>query len=203
MASFSSMRLYDDGKNRLYINAAERERFLKASEDMPDRVKTLCLTLLYTGCRLSEALELTATSIDLEYGLVSIRTLKKRDKMLVREVPVPLHLCDLLDSVHHIKQAQRRNNGYQDFYLWSAGGVPVSRMTGFRWVKRVMCLADIYGSQATAKGLRHGFGVHAIRKGIQLHMLQKWMGHADMRTTSIYATAVGQEEREIASRMWL
>jgi len=202
MASFSSMRLHDNQKNRLYINASERTRFLRAAEDMPDRVRTLCLTLLYTGCRLSEALELTAASIDLEDGLVSIRTLKKRDKVLIREVPVPLHLCELLDSVHHIEVVQRTNNDLREMYLWNGRGVPVSRMTGFRWVKRVMCMAEIYGSQATAKGLRHGFGVHAIRKGIQLNMLQKWMGHADMRTTSIYATVTGQEEREIASRMW-
>ena len=41
------------------------------------------------------------------------------------------------------------------------------------------------GPHRTPKGLRHGFGVNAIEKGIQLNMLQKWMGHADMKTTAI------------------
>jgi site-specific recombinase XerD len=33
-------------------------------------------------------------------------------------------------------------------------------------------------------------------------MLQKWMGHADIRTTAIYANAVGAEELELAGKMW-
>lgn len=65
-----------------------------------------------------------------------------------------------------------------------------------------MAEAEIYGSQATPKGLRHGYGIHAVRSGVQLHMLQKWMGHANMSTTAIYANAVGAEELEIADRMW-
>ncbi|WP_250565504.1 hypothetical protein [Adonisia turfae] len=42
-----------------------------------------------------------------------------------------------------------------------------------------------------------------MKSGIQLNMLQKWMGHPDMKTTAIYANALGDEEREIAARMWV
>lgn len=38
--------------------------------------------------------------------------------------------------------------------------------------------------------------------GIPLHMLQKWMGHAQLSPTAIYADAVGKEEQDIAARMW-
>jgi integrase len=40
------------------------------------------------------------------------------------------------------------------------------------------------------------------RKGISLNMVQKWLGHSALTTTAIYANAVGEEEQEIASRMW-
>jgi site-specific recombinase XerD len=50
--------------------------------------------------------------------------------------------------------------------------------------------------------LRHGFGVAAVSKGIALNMVQKWLGHAQLTTTAIYANAVGEEEQSIASRMW-
>lgn len=56
--------------------------------------------------------------------------------------------------------------------------------------------------QCSPKGLRHGFGVNATVNGIPLHMLQKWMGHAQLSTTAIYADAVGKEEQDIAARMW-
>jgi len=66
-----------------------------------------------------------------------------------------------------------------------------------------MKLADIDGPQATAKGLRHGFGVYAIANcEIPLNMVRKWLGHAELKTTAIYENAVGKEEREIAKKMW-
>lgn len=65
-----------------------------------------------------------------------------------------------------------------------------------------MAAAGIVGGQACPKGLRHGYGIHAIRSGVQLNMLQKWMGHASITTTAIYANALGKEELEIADRMW-
>jgi len=58
------------------------------------------------------------------------------------------------------------------------------------------------GPHASPKGLRHGFGVHDIVKGVPLSTLQKWLGHAQLTTTALYANAVGQEERDIAARMW-
>ena len=58
------------------------------------------------------------------------------------------------------------------------------------------------GPWASPKGLRHGFGVEAVSKGIPLNMLQKWLGHAQLSTTAIYANAVGEEEKNIASKMW-
>jgi integrase/recombinase XerD len=41
-----------------------------------------------------------------------------------------------------------------------------------------------------------------LRQGVPLHMLQRWLGHAQLSTTAIYADAVGKEEQDIAARMW-
>ena len=38
--------------------------------------------------------------------------------------------------------------------------------------------------------------------GVPLNMLQKWLRHAQLSTTAIYADAVGKEEQDIARRMW-
>jgi site-specific recombinase XerD len=51
--------------------------------------------------------------------------------------------------------------------------------------------AGVTGPQANPKGLRHAFGTHAIACGVQTHMFQKWMGHTSIKTTAIYANAVG------------
>ena len=75
-------------------------------------------------------------------------------------------------------------------------------MTGWRAVHAVMKAAVLDGPQASPKGLRHGFGVAAVSAGIPLNLVQKWLGHAQLTTTAIYADAVGAEEKDIAQRMW-
>jgi len=81
--------------------------------------------------------------------------------------------------------------------LWS-----ISRTTAWRQIKLVMVEARIVGAHASPKGLRHGFGVAAIQAGVPLNLLQKWMGHASINVTAIYANAMGKEEYAVAERMW-
>jgi integrase/recombinase XerD len=52
------------------------------------------------------------------------------------------------------------------------------------------------------KALRHGFAVDAVLNGVPLNILQRWLGHAKIETTAIYASAIGEEERTLARRAW-
>ena len=106
-------------------------------------------------------------------------SLKKRRKGVYRAVPVPPGLLDALDLVHGVREAQRRGKGYVDRPLWSW-----ARNTAWRHIKAVMEAAGIpEGPHRSPKGLRHGFGVHAISSGVPLNMLSKWMGHATLEVT--------------------
>lgn len=190
------MQLYDAEGRRLYFTEDERRAFVAAAAKAPREVRTFCGVLHATGCRISEALALTAQQIDLSGRVVVFESLKKRRKGVYRAVPVPPELLDALDLVHGICEAQRR--GQAKALLW-----PWSRMTAFRRVQEVIAAAGIpAGPHACPKGLRHGFGVQAVSRGIALNMVQKWLGHAQLTTTAIYANAVGEEEQSIAARMW-
>jgi site-specific recombinase XerD len=74
-------------------------------------------------------------------------------------------------------------------------------MTGWRVVHTAMTAAGVDGPYASPKGLRHAVGVAAVSAGIPLSLVQKWLGHAQLSTTAIYANAVGEEEQSIA-RGW-
>jgi integrase/recombinase XerD len=76
------------------------------------------------------------------------------------------------------------------------------RTTAWRQVKHVMAAARIVGSPAMPKGLRHGFGVSAFQASVPPHLVQRWLGHATLRTTAIYGDVVGPDERAFAARMW-
>ncbi len=190
------MRLYDQGQNRLYINRDERQRIIEATSQAEPHIRLFCLVLLYTGCRISEALALRRSSVQLGARLITFNTLKRRKSGVMREVPVPRALVDRLEAELGFSQLA------PEAALWSINGDVVNRTTAYRWVKSVMRMAGVKGAMASPKGLRHGYGIHAILSGVPLNLLQKWMGHASMKTTAIYADASGAEELEIADRMW-
>lgn len=199
----SEMRLYDPAGNRLYLNAEERSAFLTAARRQPARDRTLCEALHWTGCRPSELLEITPARVDLSGGTITLRSLKKRkdaagkDKIVFRSVPVPAEFLDTLNTAHGIREAQRSRKKAAT-PIW-----PLSRVRIWQIVKGVMIAAGIPDApHRSPKGLRHGFGINATVNGVPLHMVQKWMGHAQLSTTAIYADAVGKEEQDIAARMW-
>jgi integrase len=199
----SEMRLQDRAGNRLYLNAEERAAFLAEARRRPAQVRTLCEALHFTGCRPSEAIEVTPARIDLSGSTITIRSLKKRadkdgkPRIIFRTVPVPADFLDTLNTAHAIREAQRSPRRKAE-PLW-----PITRERVWQIVRDVMDAAEISdGPHRTCKGLRHGFGVNAIRSGVPLNLLSRWLGHASLETTAIYASAQGREEREIAARMW-
>ena len=197
------MRLHDTAGHRLYLNAEERAAFLAVARRQPARDRTLCETLHFTGCRPSELLEITPARVDLSGATIVLRSLKKRKdaagraKIVYRSVPVPPDYLDTLNTAHGIREAQKSRR-QAAAPIW-----PLSRVRVWQIVKRIMIEAGLPDApQRSPKGLRHGFGINATVNGIPLHMVQKWMGHAHLSTTAIYADAVGREEQDIAAKMW-
>ncbi len=184
--------LYSASGQRKYVTFDERRRFIAAALSWPQpKVTSLCLVLAYTGCRISEALRLTEGSIIAASGCIAFLSLKKRGKIVVREIPVPPLCIRAIRSAHG-----RLTNPERKLWSWS-------RCRAWQLVKMVMKQAAIGpGIHATPKGLRHGFGLHAVRSGVPLNLIQRWLGHAKMETTAIYLQAMGAEEHEIARRMW-
>lgn len=190
------MSLYSPAGSRKYLNAAERRRFLAAVQRLPPRGRLFCLVLAWSGGRISEVLAVTPDSIDLDGGTIALVTLKRRRSGIVRLVPMPPAVMKDLARVFRLRvlQADPERSSRK---LW-----PWSRVTGWRLVKRVMATARVSGTAAMPKGLRHTFGVGAFQADIPPHLVQRWLGHASIRTTAIYGDVVGAEEIRLAARMW-
>lgn len=148
-------------------------------------------TLLYTGCRISEALELTAMRIDVSNQRVIFRTLKQHGATRFRSVPIPENLLNGL-----LLMINSDGVGMEDT-LWT-----FSRTTGWLRIKNCMQKAGIEGSMATSKGLRHAFGISCIQQKIDTFSVQKWLGHSKSETTGIYLEFVGEDELELIQRTW-
>jgi integrase/recombinase XerD len=182
--------MFDRQGNRKYLNANERRAFLTAVVQEPDALRrAFCLTLFHSGCRISEALDVVVDRVDLNGVGIVFETLKQRKKGVFRSVPVPDSLMELLHEImSHAGPLDR---------LWS-----FSRPTAYRLIKEYMVKATIIGNMASPKGLRHGFAVACLAQKIPLPTVQKWLGHSRLETTAIYLEVSGEEERELARRLW-
>jgi integrase/recombinase XerD len=190
------INLYEPTGGRKYLNAAERRRFTRAARRAPVEVQLFCLVLSLSGGRISEILALTPAAIDIDSGVANITTLKRRRRGLVRQVPLPRKVLGELNQAFHLRRRQRHpDSACRRIWRWS-------RTTAWRRVKEVMAEAHITGSSAMPKGLRHGFGVNAFQSLVPPHLVQRWLGHASLRTTAIYGDVIGPEERGFAARMW-
>ena len=178
---------YDGVGRRKYLNTNENQRFLDGLSGLPERKRVFCLFIYYTGCRISEALNLTPKDLDRASSLAVIRCLKKRGKIVYRRVPIPGWLIQMIDDI-----CLRGNKPIWKF----------SRTTGWRIIKGIMHETGISGAQAAPKGLRHAFGVRGVMNDVPLNVIRKWMGHSDLATTSIYLDVKDEEEREFISRTW-
>lgn len=182
--------MFDRDGERKYLNSTERKAFLRAVRTMADPShRAFLLTLFYTGCRISEALNVLASRVDSGNSAIIFETLKRRRLGLFRAVPVPDELIKDLGSLSD----QRRPSDK----LWK-----FSRPTAYRLVKATMQRAHIVGGMACPKGLRHGHGVACVGVKIPLSTIQKWLGHARIETTAIYVDVLGDEERRLAQRLW-
>jgi integrase len=194
-----TIQLYDIQGNRLYLTPQERDDFLQAASEQERPIRTFCSVMYYTGCRISEGLQVTPRRVDFSDQVIVFESLKKGRRSVYRAVPVPSSLLDALDMVHGLREIQRRGKKRElNQRLW-----PWGRTTAWRYITSVMAQAGIMeGPHRVPKGLRHGYAINALNKGVQLNLVSKWMGHSTMETTAIYANAVGEEQQAIAARMW-
>lgn len=177
--------------SRKYLSPSELRDFIKETKRYDPRLGTFCSFLAQSGCRISEALSITPRQFDFENSRVIVESLKKRRNGVFREVPIPVELGIQVENycaTHGIRGDEK---------IWT-----FSRMTAYRHVCLIMEQMGLSGASASPKGLRHGFAIEAIQSGVPLNIVQRWLGHASMTTTAIYASATGPEERKLADLMW-
>jgi integrase len=99
-------------------------------------------------------------AIDLDNGCITLQTLKRRKRGIVRQIPLRRSIVRELAREFQIHDAQL-DSEKASYRLW-----PWSRTTAWRLIKKVMAAAGIVGTPARPKGLRHSFGVLAFQGNV-------------------------------------
>lgn len=184
--------IHNANGDRKYLDPKERRQFIETLKSCPLPERSFCKFLVYSGCRISEALELTSSRVDVSGGLVVIRSLKKRRPDSYRAIPIPR------DCIHDLFLQAESFDASPGERLW-----PWCRTKAWMVVKSTLERIGVTGAHANPKGLRHAFAVHALQCGVPITVLQRWLGHARVETTAIYTNVSGREERTLAARMWV
>jgi integrase/recombinase XerD len=169
------------------LSKDQARALLEAARADGARSHALVSLLMFTGIRVSEALNASTTDYGHDAGH---RTLTVRRKGgTVAKVAVPAPAVEALN-------AYLGTTG-QDLVTAAGEGLPIfTTATGKRWspseafrtVQRLARVAGIEG-EISPHSLRHAFATIALDAGVALHDLQDSMGHADPRTTRRYDRA--------------
>jgi integrase/recombinase XerD len=136
------------------------------------------------GLRIGEAASVTVAQIDGQKGL--LRVIGKGNKQRVVPVPQPLLLkLRELWKTHHNRRWLFPNQP-------QTGPIrPKNICVAFRAAARVLGLPE----SVVPHSLRHSYATHLLEHGVELRIVQILLGHACLRSTSIYThlTEPGQQ----------
>jgi integrase/recombinase XerD len=177
------------------LSPAEAERLVEAAagtapRDLRDRA---LVELLYgAGLRVSEAVGLDKSSIDLEGRLV--RCIGKGSKE--RVVPVGRQ------AVQALRRYLSRGRPFLDtrhrpeLFLNAKGG-GLTRAGAFLILRRLAAKAGLEPERVHPHLLRHSFATHLLEGGADLRSVQEMLGHADLATTELYTHVSDRRRREL------
>jgi integrase/recombinase XerD len=137
------------------------------------------LELMYAcGLRVSEAVDLKISDIDLDAGILTCTG--KGSK--TRKIPVGTSAVEWLKS-YLVLRRRKENIEIQNLFVTFLGR-PINRQTIFLFIKEY---AGKIGLQdVSPHTLRHSFATHLVQNSADIRSVQQMLGHADISTTQIY-----------------
>jgi integrase/recombinase XerD len=159
---------------------SEVEAILGAPRQPRDRA--FLMTVYGCGLRVSEAKDLKVSDID--RARMQLRVRKGKG---AKERVLPLSKR-LLEELTHYWRAQRQGKADHDsplLFLGERASQPISLSSARKIYNRA-----VQQSGVRRKGgihlLRHSFATHLIESGVELPVVQRLMGHSNLRTTALY-----------------
>ena len=166
------------------LNTAEVEKLLQApdkGEWMGIRDKAALELMYATGMRVSEIVDLTTSTLNLDMGFIKCRGKGDKERM----VPVGSKARDSISRyIQKVRPTLLKNRTDNHLFLTRLGK-RVSRQSFWKMIKRYAKRARIK-KEITPHTLRHSFATHLLERGADLRVVQEMLGHADIATTQIY-----------------
>jgi site-specific recombinase XerD len=160
--------------------------------------RTFLTTVYACGLRLQEALHLENSDIDSSRMMIHVHRGKGAKD---RFVPLPVGLLEILRQ-HWLTHRHPT-------FLFPASGrgginrsnatTPTAIGTVQGALRDALKLAGINKKNVSIHTLRHTYATHLLDQGVNIRLIQRYLGHANIETTTIYLhlTTKGQEDASV------
>ncbi len=164
------------------------EEIKKMIDSTPNFKHKLIIKLLYgCGFRVSEIINLKKEDLNFNENLIYIRLAKGRKDRFVR---IPNSIKEELFNYQKISG--------EDILFVSARGGKLTTATIRKIVKNAAKKAGIK-KKISPHTFRHSFATHLLEQGTDLRLIQKLLGHSDIKTTQIYLKVSNQSIKNVKS----
>lgn len=157
--------------------------------DAPDSETTLgirdtaILEFLYaTGARVTEAVTVGLTDLDLESGTVIVTGKGNKQRL----VPLGSHARNAIEGYLPVRLVLLSERERSDVLFLNARGTSLTRQGMWDIVKRNGRRAGIADGDLSPHVLRHSVATHMVEGGADLRTVQEMLGHASISTTQVY-----------------
>ena len=186
----------DEEVQKIFLEISDKISADKRRSEKHKRYFLLVQFLYRTGARIDEVLIIRPANINLGTNSIRMKTLKQgKDKKtrIQREKYriIPLH-SELRDAYMQYLLDMNISTKSEDPLF------PMSRQVVDLYMKK---LQDTLGFRIHAHKFRHTFAVKAIMDNVPLNVLQQWLGHSSVFTTSIYTQITGMDTSEFMGRV--
>lgn len=159
----------------------------------------LCLQLIYAcGLRVSEGVGLQVKEIDSERHQLHLRQRKGHKD---RRVPLPQQLLEALRELW----VTHRNPVWlfpkRDRFGFLAGASSPMSRSGISAAFRLAREQSGLSKSVTIHTLRHSWATHLLEAGVDIHVVQSWLGHTSLKTTSHYLHLTRKAEDVAVTRL--
>jgi site-specific recombinase XerD len=167
----------------------------------------VCLTTIYAcGLRLLEGVSLQVKDIDGQRKMMHVRQGKGGKD---RYVPLPDSVLVMLRQ--HWSSHRNPVWLFPSIHAWLTPGQTSQFMheTGVQRAFRAALQESGVKKEATVHTLRHSYATHLLEAGVNLRVIQEYLGHASPKTTAIYThltsvvdTQASETINQIVERLW-
>jgi len=169
----------------------EKLLFYIQSEIVKSRDRLIILTLLHTGVRVSELVNVKLRDVDMLSMNLTVAWGKGGKR---REVPLK---GDVVDAVKEYLEGERRNNKFanSEYLILTIRSSKMDRDAVNRLLKKMERKLNI---RMHPHKFRHTFCTRLLKKGAELTTVAKLAGHASIQTTASFYINTSQQDKRAA-----